>query len=120
MRKNDLSIWGVVVGVLTLLLLVGKLFLVGAIVGIAGASVIGYQWHKRQEAENVATKRLESLRSQAIEESTLLYRGCLAEYYDAGMLYAELDGREEELMSLVRGWPVGVGAVQESQGAVFQ
>jgi hypothetical protein len=75
------------------------------LVGVGGTlAILIYRAFAKSKA---AIAHLYEVRDKAMEHSVLMYRGAMVEYYDATLLFAELDEQELELLNVIRSWPVG-------------
>lgn len=88
--------------------------LIALIVGGALVFFLGEQQKKKSAAELAA---LGSIRLQAVEESTQIFRDAVAQFVDARLAYQDFDRDEAALLTLVTTWPTAVGTADEERSA---
>lgn len=77
----------------------------GIVLALAGGGLMWYRTEQRKQQCAAAVANAERLRDAAKAGSTDLYREAVAEWVDAGLVFAEEDPREQEFLDLIGGWP---------------
>ena len=79
----------------------------GVIVLLGAGGLIYWMITSRKKKAETAIANLEGAKEQAIGESVRQYRAAVAEFYDAGQLFRDLDDQESDLLGILASWPTG-------------
>ena len=79
----------------------------GVVALLAGAGVLGALYYLRKSKADAAVQKIEETRVMALEESVRMYRAARAEFFDAGLVYQDLDAQESKLLDTARAWTAG-------------
>jgi len=99
--------FGSVAALVILISLFAQWWVFAVLVLVGAGGTIAILVYRAIAKSKAAIAHLYEVRDKAMEHSVLMYRGAMVEYYDATLLFAELDEQEHDLLRLIRTWPVG-------------
>ena len=99
--------FGSVAALVILISLFAQWWVFAVLVLVGAGGTIAILVYRAIAKSKAAIAHLYEVRDKAMEHSVLMYRGAMVEYYDATLLFAELDEQEHDLLRVIRTWPVG-------------